>query len=187
MDAISMLSNDHSKFRQMLGQLATKGFGNTDKKELIARIEREVKVHAKLEEEIFYPAFKDSVVNEEDRKLFFEAVEEHHVVDKILPELKGMDTDSDEFIAKATVVKELIEHHAEEEEKEMFQRARSLMGMEKLNELGRRMSERRTELEASWDNPVTKVLNKAQSVVEKVLPTGAKHAKIESNREENRR
>jgi hemerythrin-like domain-containing protein len=183
MDAITLLTNDHSKVRQMLGQLATKTPNGGDKSDLVSRIEMEVKIHSKLEEEIFYPAFKNAVSSDDDKDMYFEAVEEHHVVDKVLPELKGLDSESDEFHAKATVVKELIEHHAEEEEKEMFIKARSLMGAEKLQELGRMMETRREELLEEWNSPVTGVLKKAQSMVEKVLPTSAKHAKVEANRE----
>ena len=186
MDAITMLRDDHSKMRQMFGQLTTKGPEGADKSDLISRLEQLIKIHSKLEEEIFYPAFKDAAKSDEDRDLFFESVEEHHVVDKIFPELKGKDHDGEQFHAKATVVKELVEHHAEEEEKEMFPRASAIIGAEKLNELGSRMAERRAEMEAEWNNPVTGAIKKAQSVVEKVLPTSAKHAKIESERERAR-
>ncbi|HUG35783.1 MAG TPA: AarF/UbiB family protein [Candidatus Limnocylindrales bacterium] len=75
-------------------------------------------------------------MGKEDRKLYFEAIEEHHVVDMVRPEIKGTDAGSDEFPAKAKVLKELIEHHTEEEETEMFPRARKLMDREALVRLG---------------------------------------------------
>jgi hypothetical protein len=65
----------------------------------------------------------------------------------------------------------------------MFIKARSLMGAEKLQELGRLMETRKEELMEEWTNPVTGLLKKAQSMVEKVMPTSAKHAKVEANRE----
>ena len=72
----------------------------------------------------------------DDRKLYYEAVEEHHVVDLVLPEIKGTGTDTEQFAAKAKVLKDVVEHHAEEEETEMFPRARKLMGREELERLG---------------------------------------------------
>jgi hypothetical protein len=78
--------------------------------------------------------------------MFFEAAEEHHVVEMVLPELEASDPASDEFTAKAKVLKELIEHHAGEEEKEMFKRAKVLMDEDELEELGMRLEERKMEL-----------------------------------------
>lgn len=83
-----------------------------------------MKVHTQIEEEIFYPAFQQSAQGEEEEQLYYEALEEHHVVDMVLPELKGTDEASEEFAAKAKVLKDLIEHHAKEEENEMFPKAR---------------------------------------------------------------
>ena len=76
--------------------------------------------------EIFYPAYKAAVSKREDTKLYHEALEEHHVVDTVIAEIKSCDSGSEEFSAKAKVLKDLVEHHAEEEEKQMFPRARSL-------------------------------------------------------------
>lgn len=62
------------------------------------------------------------------------------MVDLVLPEIKDTDPDSDEFGAKAKVLKDLVEHHAEEEETEMFPRARKLMDREELLRLGAEMA-----------------------------------------------
>lgn len=78
--------------------------------------------------------------------MFYEATEEHHVVDLVLPELKKTDPSSPVFGAKATVLKELIEHHADEEEKEMFPRARKLLSKDELVDLGARMEKRKKAL-----------------------------------------
>lgn len=110
------------------------------------QVASEVKIHAQVEEEIFYPAFRAAAKKKDDMKMFFEAKEEHHVVDLIMPELS--DTDSkEEFAAKAKVLKELIEHHADEEEKEMFPRARKLLDRDELRELGERIEQRKSELQ----------------------------------------
>jgi hemerythrin superfamily protein len=115
--------------------------------ELLARIAREIKVHSKIEEEIFYPAFKQAGEKSDDAKMFFEAMEEHHAAgDLVLPHLLDTDVQSDQFGGRAQVLKELIEHHAGEEEKDMFPRARELLGKDVLIKLGERMQARKDEL-----------------------------------------
>ena len=147
-DAIALLKADHDKVRGLLSQLEKASERSVDRRQaLLAKIEAEVKVHTTIEEEIFYPAYRDAVRKKEDRELYQEALEEHHVVDLVLPEIKGTDAGSEVFGAKAKVLKELIEHHAEEEEKEMFKRARRVMDSTQLRELGQRMAERKKQLQ----------------------------------------
>jgi hemerythrin-like domain-containing protein len=140
-DAITLLKQDHQKVRELLGQLEETTEKATGKREkLLATIEQELAIHTRIEEEIFYPAFREAARKKDDAKLYYEAVEEHHVVDLVLPEIKGADVESDEFAAKAKVLKDLVEHHAEEEETEMFPRARKLMDREELLRLGEELA-----------------------------------------------
>ena len=140
-DAITLLTADHKKVRPLLGELEETSARAVDKRgELLQTIELELKVHAKIEEEIFYPAFRKAAEKQDDKKLYYEALEEHHVVDMVLPEIKKIDAGSDEFAAKAKVLKDLVEHHAEEEETEMFPRARKLMDREELLQLGQQLA-----------------------------------------------
>ena len=146
-DAITLLKEDHKKIRVLLGELEETSTRAVDtREELLQTIERELKIHAKIEEQIFYPAFQESAEKQDDKKLYYEALEEHHVVDTVLAELKEAAPTSDEFAAKAKVLKDLVEHHAEEEETEMFPRARKLMGRHKLLELHDRLAEAKTSL-----------------------------------------
>ena len=146
-DAISLLKKDHEKVRGLLSQLERAAERNTAKAEqLLAQIDREVKIHSQIEEEIFYPAFRDPAQKRDDRELYFEAKEEHHVVDLVMPEVRETDSEADEFAAKTKVLKELIEHHADEEEKEMFPKARKLFDRAELRDLGERLKERKKEL-----------------------------------------
>jgi hemerythrin-like domain-containing protein len=140
-DAISLLKQDHQKVRQLLKRLESNGT-----EELLSEIENELKVHTQIEEEIFYPAFKEAVESEEDEHIYYEAIEEHHVVDLVLPEIKSSSEGSEEFDAKAKVLKDLVEHHAEEEETQMFPKARKAMGAARLRELGQELRERKQEL-----------------------------------------
>ncbi len=146
-DAIAVLKEDHKKVRGLLEQLEkTTERAGPRRKKLLSQIEGELKVHTKIEEEIFYPAYKEAVTKKEDTKLFFEALEEHHVVDMVLPEIKATNPGSEVFGAKAKVLKEIVEHHAEEEEKEMFKKARKAMSAAELRELGARLESRKKQL-----------------------------------------
>lgn len=146
-DAISLLKEDHKKVKGLLSELEkTSEKGVKKREKLLAQIEKEVKVHTQIEEEIFYPEYREAVTKKDDRKLFFEATYEHHVVDLVMPELKRTNPSSEQFGAKAKVLKELIEHHADEEEKEMFPKARKVLNAEELRELGAEMERRKKEL-----------------------------------------
>jgi hemerythrin-like domain-containing protein len=148
-DAISILKRDHQRVRQLLRRLEnTTDRAATQRKELLSEIENEVKVHTTVEEEIFYPAFKEAVRSKSHKEIYFEAIEEHHVVDLVMPEIKSTDTTSEQFGAKAKVLKDLIEHHAEEEETEMFPKARKAMTPGKLVELGKRIQRRKQDLQS---------------------------------------
>jgi hemerythrin superfamily protein len=140
-DAIALLKEDHEKVRGLLGQFENATGARRQK--LLTQIEKELKVHTTIEEEIFYPAYREAARKKEDKKLFFEAVQEHHVVDMVLPEMND-GSSPEELKAKAKVLKDLVEHHAEEEEKEMFPRARKAMDKDELRSLGE-MMQRRTE------------------------------------------
>jgi hemerythrin superfamily protein len=143
-DAIALLKQDHKTMRELLSKLEEAE--GSERQSTLATIEHELKVHTKIEEDIFYPAFHEAAEKEEDKELYFEALEEHHVVDLVLPEIKETEPDADEFKAKAKVLKDLVEHHAEEEETEMFPRARKLMDRTQLMELGQQLADAKASL-----------------------------------------
>jgi hemerythrin superfamily protein len=146
-DAIALLKADHETVRGLLEQLEkTTARGAKRRVELLGKIAQEIRVHARIEEEIFYPAYHAAAKTEDDSKLFFEATEEHGLVDVVLPALEETDPASEPFGAKGKVLKDLIEHHAEEEETEMFPRAKKLLGKERLAELGEELATRKSEL-----------------------------------------
>ena len=148
MDAIALLKQDHKAVKALLTELAdTTNRAQKTRTELLQKIATEIKAHATIEEEIFYPAFKAAGEKADDGKMFFEALEEHRAAgDLVLPDLLKTDVQSDQFGGRAKVLKELIEHHADEEEKEMFPRARQLMDKAQLEQLGERMAQRKAEL-----------------------------------------
>jgi hemerythrin-like domain-containing protein len=148
-DAIQLLKADHKEVKELLKKLTeTTERATTSRKDLLEKIEMEVKIHTQIEEEIFYPAFHEAAEKRDDQMMFYEATEEHHVVDMVLPELKQTDPSTRTFTAKAMVLKELIEHHADEEEKEMFPKAKKLIDKDELQRLGERMEQRKKELQS---------------------------------------
>lgn len=140
MNAIDLLKADHAKVKDILSQLSDSTERALKKRvELLGKLEMEISIHTRLEEEILYPAFKAAGSKEQD-VMYFEAKEEHRTVDSlVLPDLKLTDPGAPEFSGRVKVVKELLEHHIEEEETEMFPQAKKLLGKEKLEELGAQM------------------------------------------------
>ena len=148
MDAIKLLKADHAEMRDLLSELeSTTSRGVKKRQQLIAEIEAKLKAHTTIEEEIFYPAFREAGQKSDDDKMYFEALEEHRAAgDLVLPDLVNTDPASEKFSGRAKVLKELVEHHADEEEKEMFPRARKLLDKAELVALGGRMEQRKREL-----------------------------------------
>lgn len=145
-DAIALLKNDHKIVKKLMKEM-DKSKNPERRTELLAAITQELKVHTRIEEEIFYPAFKDAVEKTADRKLFFEAEEEHSVVDHLLPKINKTNPGSELFSARAKVLLDLVSHHAQEEETQMFPKARLVMSAAELKELGARMAERKKQLD----------------------------------------
>ena len=145
--AIQMLKEDHKKVKQLLKELTESTERATSKrKELLEKIEKELKIHTTLEEEIFYPALREAG-GKESEKMYFEALEEHRAVDKlVLPDLLKTEPGSPQFSGRAKVLKELIEHHADEEEKDMFPVAQKSIPKDTLEEVARKMEDRKQKL-----------------------------------------
>lgn len=147
MDAIALLKQDHKLVKELLGQLADSTTRAVKKRrDLLVQIHRNLKAHTTIEEEIFYPAFKAAGKKDEE-KMYFEALEEHRAAeDLVLPDLLKTDPATEQFSGRAKVLKELIEHHIEEEEQEMFKDAKKLLSKAELNALGADMEARKAEM-----------------------------------------
>jgi hemerythrin-like domain-containing protein len=106
-----------------------------------------------LEEEIFYPAFREAVERKKDKTLYFEAKEEHRAAAKVLKDMIREDVGTLAFGGKVKVLKELVEHHIDEEEEDMFPIAEKVLSADELNDLAKRMEARKEQLEAgrAWD------------------------------------
>ncbi len=145
MNAITMLTDDHRAVKKLLSELeTTTERGIKTREELFARIKAALTVHETIEEEIFYPALKE---HPKAKDIVLEGYEEHSVVDTLMSELSALPFDHETWGAKAKVMQENIEHHIEEEEGEMFKKARQVFDEAELEELGDRMARRRVSAE----------------------------------------
>ncbi|MFN3580367.1 MAG: hemerythrin domain-containing protein [Pseudomonas sp.] len=150
MNAIELLKDDHQKVLKLLGDITDTTERAVKKRtDLLAKIEAELAVHTTLEEEDFYPAYKKAGGKPEAR-MYHEAVEEHRAVEKlVLPDLLKTDPGSLEFSGRIKVLKEMLEHHIEEEEEEMFKEAKKLLTKAQLDTLGEQMIEKQKILKAA--------------------------------------
>jgi hemerythrin-like domain-containing protein len=145
MNALTMLKADHAAAKKLMNELAetTERAVKTRQKRW-AKLLKDLTIHENVEEEIFYPALKAKDVKELNA-IVLEALEEHHLVDDIVEQLKETPFDDEHWAAKFKVIKENVEHHIEEEEGEMFKLVREHLSSEELEELGDRMFQRSVE------------------------------------------
>jgi len=146
MNAFELLKTDHETVAGLLEKIdQTTERGVKTREELFARLKTELDVHAKIEELIFYPALETA---EETRDITLEAYEEHRLVKQLLSELETMPKDDEKWTARFTVLKENVEHHVEEEEDELFKKARQVLSKEDIETLGIRLQEAKKEQKA---------------------------------------
>jgi hemerythrin superfamily protein len=148
MDSIALLTADHNRVRGLFARF-TKAQESEDAEAMRALAEKiatELEVHTRIEEEIFYPEVRQA--SDDLDESVAEGIEEHHVVDVLLDEVKGLTPGSEEWVAKMTVMIENVEHHASEEEGELFPGVRSAFSSEDLTDQAGRLEARKRELGA---------------------------------------
>jgi hemerythrin superfamily protein len=139
MKATDLLKKQHKEVKTLFKKM--QGADNARmRRQLMNEIARNLEGHALIEEEIFYPAVR-GLETQKAEEMILEAYEEHHVVKLILAELPRVNPEDERFEARMTVLSELVEHHVEEEEKEVFKLAQKL-GKDELEALGEQMEER---------------------------------------------
>jgi hemerythrin superfamily protein len=148
MDALSLLTADHNRVRGLFArfQAAEEEKDTDNMMELAAKIIVELEVHTTIEEEIFYPEIKGA--DEEIKDTVDEGVEEHHVAKTLIEEIQGLTPEDDAWAAKMKVLIESVEHHAEEEEQELFPEVRKAFDKASLEDMGERLEARKAALGA---------------------------------------
>ena len=147
MDALTLLTADHNRVRGLFTRWkAAHEAGDTSTAgQLYKKIADELLVHTDIEETVFYPAVD---VNDEIHEMVMEALEEHKVAKSEIHEASMLPAADERFAAKVTVLIESVEHHAEEEEAEMWTAVRKAFSAEQLEELGMKLEERKKQLGA---------------------------------------
>ena len=120
--ATTLLREDHHKVRKLFREYEATGDESFHEKyDVFKKIREELSVHATIEEEIFYPAMEPLRKGKtEGEKIVKEAQEEHKIVKTLLDELSELTPADKAFDAKMKVLTESVEHHAGEEEEDMF-------------------------------------------------------------------
>ncbi len=137
-DAITLLEADHRRFEKMLKQgEETTARAIKGRTELLNTLTAELNLHELVEEKILYPALK---AHPEARDIVLEGYQEHHVADVLVQELHTLTAEDERWGAKFKVLKESLEHHIEEEEGDMFRKARGIFSREDLQALGAEMA-----------------------------------------------
>lgn len=146
MDALTLLIADHNRVRGLFARFkdAHEGDDAVAMIELAGKIFDDLEVHTTIEEEIFYPRVHDAT--KELGEVVDEGIQEHHVVKQLMTELGQVDAASDEWVAKMMVLIENVEHHAKEEEEEMFPPLRK--EAEKMEQLAVQLEARKKEMGA---------------------------------------
>ena len=124
MDAIALLKKQHKEVKGLFKKIE-KTENARQRRQLMDEITTALEGHTTIEEEMFYPAVKE-LETKKAEEMVAEAFEEHHVVKLVLAELPKVDPEDERFEAKMTVLSELVEHHADEEEEEMFKLAKKI-------------------------------------------------------------
>jgi len=135
MKATELLKKQHREVKALFRK--AKSADAEERREILDQIEEKLTHHMHIEENVFYPAVRE-LDTKKTQEMVPEAYEEHHVVKLVLAEFPDLDPDDERFEAKMTVLDELIQHHVEEEESEMFKSAERL-GDARLKEIGAEM------------------------------------------------
>jgi hypothetical protein len=145
-DAIAILKEDHKKVKKMFDEfekLKEQDDADSEKQHLVNTACTELTIHAQVEEEIFYPAMRESI---DDMDMLDEAEVEHASAKQLITELSAMQPGDELYDAKFTVLGEYVNHHVEEEENEMFKAAKK--AKVDLAALGEQIMERKQALRA---------------------------------------
>ncbi len=155
MNVIELLKKDHRNVSELFAafEAAKENEEEGSRQEIAREICLELTAHAKVEEELFYPAVDAKASrDEETQEKVKEADEEHRLVKALVAEIQEMNEGDDKFDAKVEALKDLVEHHVEEEEGELMPKARKLLTPAELEKMGTEAEARKKRGSASDPN-----------------------------------
>jgi len=139
-EAIAFLRAEHKLIREFFKEYE-KTCSSFRKKKIVEILCRELGIHVRIEEEIFYPAFKKAL---KAKEIIAEATVEHATLKGLIAQVEGVEPDGEMFDAKIKVMSEYVKHHFKEEQNEIFPKARK--SNLDLVELGKQLAERKAQL-----------------------------------------
>lgn len=141
MDVFKLLKQDHKEVRTLFKKLESSRPSKAREKGL-QQLHEALTLHIEAEEQIVYPRLREE---KKFRRTIGEAYEEHHVATLMLQELTQTPMKDERWGAKLTVLKEMLEHHLQEEEKELFPQANRALAKGEPKEMGQRVEEWKTQ------------------------------------------
>lgn len=124
MNAFTLMKKDHKRVKDLFRKIV-RAKDTAEREVYFTEIKKELDAHAYMEENVFYPALKKE---KPTRDLILESYEEHHVVKLLLAELDELPKCQEEWSAKLKVLRENVEHHIQEEEGDIFPKAKKILG-----------------------------------------------------------
>ena len=143
MDIFELIKADHRKVEEIFSQMENSKSSKT-LDQCFNQLYKELNLHAQAEELTFYPTIRN---HEGTEQLLEEAEEEHTEVKVMLEQMKSMDSSTAEFKEKLSQLKDAVEHHVQEEEKEVFSQVRQFMSDEELKQLATEFEEVKNTLQ----------------------------------------
>ena len=143
MDIFDVLTSDHEKVKKILDQMEqTSGKAGKRRETLLENLKGSLQPHMYAEEQYFYQILLDET---SEKELAYQALEEHRAAKAVLADLENAPSDDPRWSARLKVLKELVEHHIEEEESEVFEIARDIMDEERAISVAKRFKELKKE------------------------------------------
>lgn len=146
MDVLTLLKRDHETVGAMLDEVAKCPPDDGRMDELAHEIENALTVHAKIEEQLFYPALRDRANEGEEKVEVFEAYTEHDVIKHLIALLKKEGRRDEAFAAELRVLTDSVKHHVKEEESKIFALAKDCFDKAQLDDMGARMESLKGDL-----------------------------------------
>lgn len=135
MDVFKLLKQDHKEVKELFKKIEKSSDSAVKSREkTFKQLAQELERHAEVEEQIVYPRLKEIKALKD---IINEGVEEHLIAKQLLQEIAELSADNEQWKAKVSVLMEIIEHHVEEEEAEMFPKAQKALGKEESAALGK--------------------------------------------------
>ena len=140
MTIYELICKDHAHHRELLNKLAQSTGDSEDRREAWDAFYYDVKAHAAAEEETFYSRLMADPSGQDDAR---HSVSEHKEMDDIIEELQAMDFSSSAWLTRFKTLKHDYEHHMDEEEKDIFEKAQKVFDEQQASSIGQKFSERK--------------------------------------------